>query len=118
MDKPVKLRPKPVELEAMPYTGENADAIIKWVQETDPMMKSIREEHVLPAAHLGFSCGDGGKTISPVVRFLEIHSFSYVVRVGTGMWLVKNPSGIFTSLHDKYIKEKYDLIWPEPSPIF
>lgn len=114
MDKPVKFRPKPVEIEAMPYTGENADAIFKWVLQTDPM-SSYKQEFVLPAAQRGVRF-DGSTVVTPIVPYLMIRTFSYEVVVWKGMWLVLTTDGIFKPLHDKYMLSKYDRIWPEPLP--
>lgn len=105
MEKPVKIRPKPIELEAMPYTGENAEAIFKWVLQTDPMSS-------YQTTRWGFGTGS---SIVPVVPFMEIHTFSYAIRVWKGMWLVRT-EGIFKPLHDNYVQSKYDCIWPEPLP--
>lgn len=109
MDKPVKLRPKPVEVEAMPYTGENAEAIFKWVLVIDPM-STFRQDLVLPAAHLGLRDGN-----APIVPYLEIHTFSYAVRVWKGQWLV-HIDGVLKPMLDNYVNSKYDRIWPEPLP--
>lgn len=112
MEKPVRLRLKPIEVEAIQYNGKNTLEIFEWIKKTDP--EAVYQEGFEP---FNLGLGFDGSSVVRGIPYLDVYTnFGGVIRIWQDLWVFKSSNGRFSTHDPRKVVAKYDQIWPEPLP--
>lgn len=91
--KPVAVRKRPVEVEAMQLTESNAEELSSWAMSTTPLGKLIP---AVPSA-----AGDGT---------MVIHTLEGTMLAQIGDWIVRGVKGEFYPVKPEIFEQTYEVV--------
>lgn len=115
MEKPITLRPKMVDVEAMQYNGKNGADVVRWILLGDPM--AVCEQLAIFHGPRTMPFGMDGSTVAtlPAYQYIQFASYhGYDFRVFVGDWVFKHENGNFTRHTHGEVRSKYEPLPDSP----
>lgn len=109
MKEPIKLRLKPVEVDAMQYTGRNDDALMAWIRAiySDTYGVSFSVNRDYPT--VGYASIDGASRIPPI-EYVEVETGISTFRIYKNQWVFRSAEGLLSIHNHAEVQRKYARI--------